>query len=218
MRDRKSHTATPSTDPAPEDFREPLEDTVSPAGTEIPAIEPDMETVTPPTPETALLQELEEVKRALAEQTERHLRVLAEYDNYRRRNQAERARWHREAQEEVVLGMLPVKDDLERMVSQSTAALTLESLLNGLKLVTGKLERSLEQIGVSRVDSQDQPFDPELHDALTTASDPSKADGAVLFEHLKGYRMGDRVIRHAQVVVNRLEEPSDPTPETSEEN
>jgi molecular chaperone GrpE len=218
MRDRKSH---PSSHPAAETDSGP--DTANPAGAaDLQAPETGHDPADTDAAQAAsepgmtLANEIEELQRSKAELNDRLLRVLAEYDNFRRRNQAERIRWHRESQEEVVLGLLPVKDDLERMLAQSADTLTLESLLNGLRLIGGKLERSLEQFGVQRVDSQGQPFDPELHSALTTASDPSQPDGAVLMEHLKGYRMGDRIIRHAQVVVNRLEE-STPTPETSED-
>jgi hypothetical protein len=82
--------------------------------------------------------------------------------------------------------------------------LSLESLLNGLRMVSDKLVRSLEQLGVTHFPTVGQAFDPEKHDALTTANNPAQADDTVLLEHLKGYCMGERVIRHAQVVVNKL--------------
>ncbi|MCB9474864.1 MAG: nucleotide exchange factor GrpE [Candidatus Delongbacteria bacterium] len=172
-----------------------------------------------PAPESgaAMQTELEELRRTVAELNDRHLRCLAEFDNFRRRSQGERGRWHREAQEDVLLSLLPVRDDLERMLNQPVESLGLESLLDGLRLVSGKLVRGLEQYGLNAFDSVGQTFDPELHDALTTVCVPDKADDEIIMEHLRGYRMGDRVIRHAQVVVNKLES-ADPPADSSAGN
>ncbi len=213
MRDRKSHTSRPEPDVPESPDMEIRNSEHDPGigdepGTPDPEAGDDSHTDTDRGMNMA--HEIEELKRSLQEQGDRHLRMLAEYDNFRRRNQGERVRWHREAQEEVVLGMLPVKDDLERMLAQPADKLTLDSVLNGLKLVAGKLDRTLEQFGVTVVQALEQPFDPDLHDALVTSCDPLKPDGVVLMEHQKGYRMGERVIRHAQVVVNRLEDTVEP--------
>ena len=110
------------------------------------------------------------------------------------------------ARDETLTQLLPVLDDLQRLLEQDPTKLTADTLLSGVRLATEKFQRLLEGMQVVPFVSQGQAFDPDLHDALTTMCDPEQDDGLVLAEHLKGYKSGEQVIRHAQVVVNRREE------------
>ncbi len=154
----------------------------------------------------SLGSELEQLRGELAAANDRYLRTLAEFDNFRRRTRQEQAVTRVRAREETVMQLLPVLDDLQRLLEQDLAKLTMEALLSGAKMATEKFGQLLEGMQVKPFVSQGEEFNPELHDALTTMCDPNQEDGIIIAEHLKGYKSGDTVIRHAQVVVNRREE------------
>ncbi len=148
------------------------------------------------TPQQHLQQELELLN-------DRHLRVLADYNNFKRRTGRELAETRRRGMEHSVLRLLPVLDDLERLLDQDHEKMDLETLLAGMRLLAEKFRAELGTLGIQAFDSVDRDFDPEQHEALSTLSDPEKEDGVVLQEFLRGYRLADRVLRHSQVIVNK---------------
>ncbi len=158
--------------------------------------------------EEAQESETDALRRQVEELNDSLLRARAEFDNFRKRTQQEKAIWNGVAQERVALALLPAKDDLERILEQPVDAQNVDTLLQGLQLVVGKFDKGLAEFGVQPFESKGTPFNEELHDALTTMSDPGQDEDIVLVEHQKGYKMGDRVIRHAQVIVNKPEQDS----------
>jgi len=134
---------------------------------------------------------------------DRWLRKVAEFDNFRRRTGREMAEVGERAVERAALALLPALDDLERILAQPADGPAAEALAKGVGMVADKFRAGLAGLGVAAFESVGQPFDPERHDALTTQAVEDRDENEVLEEFLRGYRLGERVIRHAQVIVNR---------------
>lgn len=152
-----------------------------------------------PVPDAA--EELQRLRHALAQAEDRLLRLRAEFDNHRRRTAQDLLRQREQAVDRVVLALLPALDDLERIARQPGS--DVEGLARGLALVLAKFQTQLGQVDVAAFDSRGQLFDPALHEALATGSEPGRPEDEVLDELVRGYRRGEAVIRHAQVVVNK---------------
>jgi molecular chaperone GrpE len=125
-------------------------------------------------------------------------RLAAEFDNYRKRNARENAALTARANERVVKELIPILDDLGRALE--AASLHEEAKLEeGVRLVQRELAAALQREGLAEIDTDGQ-FDPHVHEALL--SQPSDAqEGSVIEVVQKGYRLGDRVVRPARVVV-----------------
>jgi molecular chaperone GrpE len=138
----------------------------------------------------------------LAELMDRHLRLAAEYDNFRRRTSKERTELWGKAQADLLSHIVDALDDLTRFARVDAAKTDPKTLHEGVNLVERKFWKELEAVGVRRVDEAGVPFDPTVHDAVTTApaADPSQDHtvGAVL---QAGYKLGDLLIRPARVQV-----------------
>ena len=147
----------------------------------------------------AAVQRLEE---RLADLTDRHLRLAAEYDNFRKRSQKERTDVWSKAQVEVLARLVDALDDLARFSQVDPAQADAATLHAGVELVGRKLWKELEAMGVRRVADIGVPFDPTLHEAVTTAPARERSQdhtvGAVL---QAGYKLGDALIRPARVQV-----------------
>ena len=153
---------------------------------------------------------VEELQQEVKDLQEQVLRRAAEFQNYRRRIESELTRTALHGREEVVLALLDVFDDLRRSLGAAGQAAQVEqtgpafnALNEGVQLVFQKFTDALASFGVEPIQSIGQPFDEELHDAVMQqpAPDSETASGTVLAEIQPGYRMGERVLRHAQVVV-----------------
>jgi molecular chaperone GrpE len=150
------------------------------------------------------LEQAEESGDEVAALEDRLLRLAAEFDNYRKRAARERAEYTTLANERLIGELLPILDDLERAL---VAAADHEEaqLEEGVRLVHRSLAELLERHGVQPIET-DGKFDPHVHEALLTQ--PSEAEeGSVLDVIQKGYRLGERVVRPARVVVAAAREP-----------
>lgn len=135
---------------------------------------------------------------AVAELEDRLLRMAADFDNYKKRAARDRAEYVTLANERLVKELLPILDDLERALG-AAAEHEEAALEEGVALVHRSLAGLLERQGLKRIDT-DGKFDPHVHEALL--SQPSEADEGSVIEVLqKGYRLGDRVLRPARVVI-----------------
>ena len=126
--------------------------------------------------------------------------------------EAAKARVERDAQRaadelrgKLVLDLLPVLDNLDRTIAAAVAHGDAPSVVDGVRLVRSQMEQLLVRYGVERIDAKHQPFDPNVHEALSVVpvSHPS-AHGVVVDQIEPGYRFGDRLLRPAKVVVGRL--------------
>jgi molecular chaperone GrpE len=129
-------------------------------------------------------------------------RVAAEFDNYRKRVARDQQSLAARAHERLVKELLPVLDDLERAL-QAAAEHEEAKLEEGVRLVHRELVEALAREGLSEVETDGQ-FDPHVHEALLSQAS-EKEDGAVIEVLQKGYRLGDRVLRPARVVVSQNE-------------
>jgi len=142
----------------------------------------------------------EEIARLRAREEEL-LRAVAELSNVLRRRKAEAESSLRYAQEPLIRELLPVLDDFDRALA-SIPGESGDPLRAGIELVRDRLIQILSKEGVAPIDPSGQPFDPNLHDAIgQRVAPPGIAPGTVLDVAQLGYRMGDRILRHAKVVV-----------------
>ncbi|MBS3807827.1 MAG: nucleotide exchange factor GrpE [Bacteroidales bacterium] len=141
-------------------------------------------------------------KEKLAELQDRYLRLQAEYDNYRKRTLKEKMELTRSAGEDILKGLLPVMDDFERAIQSIDEAEDAEALKDGVHLIFGKFKEFLKQQGITEMESQDQEFDTDKHEAISKVPAPSEEmKGKVVDVVQTGYYLNDKVLRYAKVVV-----------------
>jgi molecular chaperone GrpE len=158
------------------------------------------------------MAELDTHRERVRDLEDQLLRRAAEFQNYRRRTQEDLATASSRGRAEVAERMTEVLDDLRRTREAAEQAASGEgggggplyqSLKQGVDLVYKKLEDALSSFGVRPIEAVGQPFDENLHEALMQSESDEHAPGTVVGEIQKGYMLGDRVLRHAQVVVAR---------------
>ena len=147
----------------------------------------------------AMQKKLEEAEEALKKQKDQLLHTAAEYDNYRKRTEHEKAAIYSDATAAAVLEFLPVADNLERALEQQECSV--EDLRKGVEMVQAQLKKALEKLGVSEMGAAGEAFNPELHNAVSHIDDENAAENVVAQVYQKGYKIGDKVVRHATVVV-----------------
>ena len=144
--------------------------------------------------------ELAETRRERDEWHDRLLRKTAEFDNYRKRVERERRESAKHAAGDLLEALLPIVDDFERAL-QAEAGLDAEAYRQGVELIYQQLQDLLARRGVTAIDAVGQTFDPHVHQAITYESSPGRAEGEVIEEVRRGYRLGDRLLRPAMVKV-----------------
>ena len=179
--------------------------------------EPEESQNSEPVPEVSETEDIESLKQALAEEkakTESYLanwqRAQADFINYKRRNEQEKEEFSKFANAALMLSLLPILDDLERAFTSIPPRLGKLTWIDGLKLIERKMKATMETQGLTLINALGEPFDPNLHEAVR--QDKGK-EGLVIEELQKGYKLYDRVIRPAMVVVgngeNGEEEPKE---------
>jgi molecular chaperone GrpE len=157
---------------------------------------------TPKTPETPEVPEMTEapqpsIQEQLDETKDKYLRLMAEFDNFRRRTSKEKLELITTAAEDTVLAFLPVVDDLERAIDALD-----QNSREGIELIYQKFLKILSSKGVEALDIIDKPFDEETSEAVARVSASGKDKAGVVIEVIqKGYKMYDKIIRYAKVVV-----------------
>ena len=138
----------------------------------------------------------------LAELRDKYLRLAAEFDNYKRRTAKERNDLFKTANQELMVALLPALDDFERAQTYTKDTADAGAVRESIDIIYNKLLKTLQQKGLTPMESRGAAFDPELHEAITQI--PAPADdlkGKVVDEIEKGYYLGDKVLRHAKVVL-----------------
>jgi molecular chaperone GrpE len=146
------------------------------------------------------LGDLEAARADVASASDRALRSLAEFDNYRRRTERERDEASIRGRADVLRELLEVADNFDRALDHANAGVP-PAFLEGMRLVARGLHDLLDRKGVERIDAAGKPFDPELHEALTMMPSGTAEPDTVLQVVQAGYRLGDRVLRPAKVIV-----------------
>jgi molecular chaperone GrpE len=144
----------------------------------------------------------ENVEKKLADLNDSHLRLMAEFDNYRKRTMREKADLLKSASEGVLVNVLPLVDDFERGLQATEQATDINAVRDGMKLIYDKFIAFLTQNGVKTIETKEQPFDTEFHEAITTIPAPTEElKGKIIDCVQKGYTLNDKVIRFSKVVV-----------------
>jgi molecular chaperone GrpE len=129
------------------------------------------------------------------------LRTLADFDNFRKRTRREVADAEKRSRDELLRELLPVFDNLERAAQHAGTASEVKALADGIEMVMRQFFDTLSKLGVERVASKGQPFDPALHEAIQNVETSEVEPGTIVNEVQAGYRAGDRLVRPAMVVV-----------------
>ena len=172
--------------------------------------EPQKETV-PEAPEQEVKQEeakqaavseeteLEKLQKEFEEHKQQHLRVLAEYDNFRKRTQNEKNAIYNNAVSDTVQAILPIADNIERALSQENASA--EDMRKGVEMIENQIKACFEKLGLTEMGQVGESFDPNFHNAVAHIEDESLGENVIAAVYQKGYKLGDRVVRHAMVQV-----------------
>lgn len=141
--------------------------------------------------ETAQKTELEELE-------DRYKRLLAEFENFKKRSSKERETLFNMITGEVILKMLPIMDNLEKAAAAKTED---KDYQDGVGMVVKQFAGELEKFGLKEIETVGKRFDPELHEAVSHIDDNAKGEQEIVEEYRKGYQIGNKVVRHALVVV-----------------
>ncbi len=134
---------------------------------------------------------------------DRLLRLAADFENYKKITSREIENRIRNANEELIVNLLPILDDLERSLEAGKKNHNFKSFYEGVEMIYNNFKKQLERFGVEPVDSVGKPFDVDLHEALMMVEDKEAPPNTVLQEHQKAYRLNGKVIRHAKVVISK---------------
>lgn len=145
---------------------------------------------------------IEKLEAELAESKDKYLRLYSEFDNFRRRTAREKLDLMQTAGERLVVALLPVIDDFNR-AEDSLSSNDAKAIAEGVKLISDKFAKTLEAEGLKLMETKEgTAFDPEIHEAITQIPAPSKKlKGKIVDTIERGYFLGEKVIRHAKVVI-----------------
>ena len=157
--------------------------------------------------------EAEEIKEEAAEETveaevtidpilaalnDKYLRICAEYDNFRKRSQKEKEALYKDVKADTLKSFLPVYDNLLRALAQPTED---AAYAKGVEMIMAQFNSTMEKLGVEKIESLGQSFDPAFHNAVMHVDDESKGENEIVEVFQEGFKMGDKVIRFAMVKV-----------------
>lgn len=136
-----------------------------------------------------------------AEWRDKYLRLQAEFDNYRKRTLKEKMSLVESGGENVIKALLPVVDDVDRALAAMEKSDDVEALRGGVRLISQKFNEVMRQQGVSEIEAVGKEFDVDVHEAVARFPIDGKNSGEIIDVVQKGYKLGDKVIRYAKVVV-----------------
>ncbi|MEA3489712.1 MAG: nucleotide exchange factor GrpE [Candidatus Omnitrophota bacterium] len=149
-------------------------------------------------------KDYEDLKKKAAERDEYHdkwLKVHAEYENTHKRMEKEKIDHIRFANEDIISRLFPIVDNFDMAFAAMEKARDKAAVMDGIRLVQKEFHRILEETGVSKIKTVGEKFDPHVHEAVTAVEAPGHPDGIILEEVRAGYKLNDRLLRPAQVVV-----------------
>ncbi len=142
--------------------------------------------------------ELEKAQKALAQEHDQYLRLAAEYDNFRKRSRKEKEALYTDVKAETAGKFLPVYDDLERALANETAD---EAYKKGVELIMAEFKKIMTGLGVEEFGEAGEAFDPNAHNAVMHVENEELGENVIAQVFQKGFRIGEKVIRHAVVQV-----------------
>ena len=132
------------------------------------------------------------------ELNDRYKRLLAEFENYKKRSQKEKDGIYGMITGDVVATMLPIMDNLEKAASAKTEDTQYQ---DGVSLVARQFQEALKRLGLEEIETVGQRFNPEFHEAVSHVQDETKGEQEIIQEYRKGYKIGNKVVRHSMVIV-----------------
>ena len=154
------------------------------------------------TPEQQLSKDLEAAQATIEDQKDKYLRLSAEFDNYRKRTIKEKAELIKNGGEKAIAAILPILDDLERALANMQQADDVKAMYEGIDLIYQKFLKNLNQEGLEKMSPIGEAFDTDFHEAIALIpAQEEEQKGKVLDCVQTGYKLNDKVIRHAKVVV-----------------
>jgi molecular chaperone GrpE len=147
--------------------------------------------------------QFEKLQEQIAELNDRYLRQAAEFQNYKTRTSKERLELMQTAGRDIITELLEVLDDTERAQQQLESSADVQQIKEGIQLVFGKLRSKLQARGLKPMDALNQPFNADLHEAVTEIEAGEDMKAKVVAEVQKGYYLNDKIIRFAKVVVGK---------------
>jgi len=153
---------------------------------------------------------LDTAQREVEALKEQLLRKAAEFENYKRRMEGEFRSVIENASERLIIELLPVLDDFDRLLKSAREETSVEILRQGFELIATKLNKILALRGLHPFESTGKPFDVDYHDALLQIPRSDVPPNTVVEEVSRGYNLNDRVIRHAKVIVSKAEDGGTP--------
>ena len=151
--------------------------------------------------EPTIEEQLAQAQERIAELEDKNLRMMAEFDNYRRRTNKEKLELMATAGERIFKEMLPLVDDFERAVAVMDKTNDIDAVREGIKLIQQKFLSFLDKNDVHPIETEDSDFNTDEHEAVTTFAAGEDKKGKVIDCTQKGYKLGEKVIRFAKVVV-----------------
>ena len=143
-------------------------------------------------------QEIQKDNNEYEELNDRYKRLFAEFENYKKRSQKEKESIYGMITGDVVSSMLPVMDNLEKAAEAKSNDTQYQ---DGVKLVARQFQEALKSLGLEEIETIGQRFDPEFHEAVSHIEDETKGEQEIVQEYRKGYRIGNKVVRHSMVIV-----------------
>jgi|APMed6443717190_1056831.scaffolds.fasta_scaffold78642_2 molecular chaperone GrpE len=144
-------------------------------------------------------EKFKKLESDLKSEKDKYLRLFAEYDNYRKRTSKEKMESYGDATAKTISEILPIIDNFERAIEVPCSD---ENYQKGIEMIFSQLMDIIKKIGVQEIESLNKPFDPNLHNAIKQVENEELESNIVCDVFQKGYKLGDRVIRHAMVSVN----------------
>ncbi|MDO9634887.1 MAG: nucleotide exchange factor GrpE [Paludibacter sp.] len=149
-----------------------------------------------------IIADIESLNQEVSELKDKNLRLMAEFDNFRKRSLKERGDMIKYAGEEVLIRILPLVDDFERALQAMETSEDAQAVKDGVDLIYSKFISFLSESGVNPIPTENEVFNTDLHEAITTFPAPSEdLKGKIIDCASKGYTLNDKVIRFAKVVV-----------------
>lgn len=154
-----------------------------------------------------LQQKIASLNEELEAAKDKSVRLVAEFDNFRKRSAREYVDMRDSAQGKAFDSLFPVVDNLERAFQDAPAEgdwtpADPTGFAKGIKLVLGQIRKAISDAGLEEIESIGKAFDPNLHDALTQMPHPEIPENHVAAVHARGWKKGDKILRHAQVIVS----------------
>jgi molecular chaperone GrpE len=193
---------TKQTDPTKStaDLSDEIQQAMDEAEAAVSGLDPDAD---PPAAASAsgLAAAVVELEAEVQQTKDRWLRALADLENYKKRTKREVDEASLAAVQKLLPAFLPTMDNLERALEVSGPGASVDQLVRGIQMVRDEFMSALRKHGIEPVPSVGVPFDPTIHDALQQIDSPDHAPGVVVREFERGYRLGERLIRPARVII-----------------